>query len=482
MPVRTNYALNDGVSIAYQVTGEGPDLVVVPGFVSHLEMDWTEPRLARFLEQLSSFCRLIRMDKRGTGLSDPVPGIPTLEERMEDVHAVMDAAGSERATLFGYSEGGPMSALFAATYPERTKGLIIYGSFPSGAALPDDDRFERQVIDRWGEGNSVNFFAPSVAHEPGRRMTFGAYERAAASPGMARALIAALDQTDISAVLPQVRVPTLILHRRGDMFPVDRARWMAEQVEDGRFIELEGADHLPFYGDTASILGEIEEFVTGTRSAAPVERALATVLFTDIVDSTKRASELGDRRWREVLNAHNELTRNHVAASQGRAIKSTGDGYLASFDGPARAINCARDLTTALAPLGIQIRAGVHTGECELMGEDIAGMAVHIGARISDLGSPSEVIVSSTVKDLVVGSNIRFTDLGEHELKGVPDRWRLYLVGGKESEAEPIDQSRSHRPGDRLGLTLARRAPNVPRRLVGALSRTGTRRDRDRRR
>ncbi|MGI8727617.1 MAG: adenylate/guanylate cyclase domain-containing protein [Solirubrobacterales bacterium] len=476
MPVSTHYALNDGVNIAYQVTGEGPDLVVVPGFVSHLEMDWAEPQFAAFLEQLGSFCRLIRLDKRGTGLSDPAPGIPTLEERMEDVHAVMDAAGSERATLLGYSEGGPMSTLFAATYPERTQGLIIYGSFPNGAALLGE-RFLRDVIDHWGEGNIVNYFAPSVAHEPGRRMASGAYERAAASPGMARALIAALDQTDVSAVLPHVRVPALVLHRRGDMFPVESARWMAGQLQNGRFVELEGADHTPFYGDAASLLGEIEEFVTGTRSSGVVERALATVLFTDIVESTRRASELGDRTWRELLTTHNELTREHVLAARGQPIKSTGDGYLATFDGPARAVNCARELTTALAALGIQIRAGIHTGECELMGDDIAGLAVHIGARIGALGGPGEVVVSSTVKDLVVGSAIKFADRGEHELKGVPDRWHLYTAcDNGDEESEPIDNSRAHRPGDRLGLALARHAPEVSRRLMGALSRTGSRR------
>ena len=482
MPVSTHYALNDGVSIAYQVTGQGPDLVVVPGFVSHLEMDWTEPQLARYLEQLSSFCRMIRLDKRGTGLSDPVPGIPTLEERMEDVHAVMDAAGSERATLFGYSEGGPMSVLFAATYPERTEGLIVYGSFPSGGALPDGSRFQSEVIDRWGEGNVVNFFAPSVAHEPGRRLAFGAYERASASPGMARALVAALDKTDVSDVLPQVRVPTLVLHRRGDMFPAERARWMAEQMPEGRFVELEGADHLPFYGDTESILGEVEEFVTGSRTAPPAERALATVLFTDIVESTEHASKLGDHRWRELLDAHNQLTRRHVEAARGRPIKSTGDGYLAVFDGPARAVNCARDLAAAVAPLGIQIRAGVHTGECELLGDDIAGLAVHIGARISALADAGEVIVSSTVKDLVVGSKIRFSDRGEHELKGISERWRLYRVSGNgDGEEEPIDNTRSHRAGDRLGLAVARYAPRVSRGLVDALSRTSSRRARARR-
>jgi class 3 adenylate cyclase len=340
-----------------------------------------------------------------------------------------------------------------------------------------------EVIGRWGEGNVVNFFAPSVAHEPGRRLAFGAYERAAASPGMARAVIDALDRTNVSEVLPHVRVPTLVLHRRGDMFPVESGRWMAEQVADGRFVELEGADHLPFYGDTESVIGEIEEFVTGARSSLPVDRALATVLFTDIVDSTRRASELGDGRWREILDAHNELTCRLVEEAQGRPIKSTGDGYLAVFDGPAKAVNCARGIAVAVSQLGIQIRAGVHTGECELLKDDIAGLAVHIGARISSLADAGEVVVSSTVKDLVVGSNIQFVDRGEHELKGVPDRWRLYVVSDNGSrELEPIDNTRSKRPGDRVGLALARHAPTVSRRLVDAVSRTGSRRARGQRR
>jgi class 3 adenylate cyclase len=475
MPIRTNYALNGDISIAYQVSGEGPDLVVVPGFVSHLEMDWTEPDLARFLEQLSTFGRLIRLDKRGTGLSDPVPGIPTLEERMEDVHAVMDAAGSERATLFGYSEGGPMSVLFAATYPERTSGLILYGSFPSGGAVPDRDRFTSSVLDHWGEGNLASLFAPSIADEPGRKMAFGAYERAAASPGMARALIDALDETDVSDVISQVRVPTLVLHRRDEMFPIEPARWMAEQVEEGRFVELEGVDHLPCYGDSEAVLGEIEEFVTGMRSSRPPQRTLATVLFTDIVGSTERAAELGDNRWRELLQAHNDLTRQHVDAARGRLIKSTGDGYVATFDGPARAIACARGLTEAVKQIGLEIRAGVHTGECELLEDDIAGIAVHIAARISALADADEVLVSSTLKDLVVGADIGFTERGERELKGVPGRWRLYVAGESGHLRDPIDDSRARRPGDRLGLTLARHAPQVSQRLVRALSRTGTR-------
>jgi class 3 adenylate cyclase len=306
-------------------------------------------------------------------------------------------------------------------------------------------------------------------------MAFGAYERAAASPGMARALIDALDETDVSDVISQVRVPTLVLHRRDEMFPIEPARWMAEQVEEGRFVELEGVDHLPCYGDSEAVLGEIEEFVTGMRSSRPPQRTLATVLFTDIVGSTERAAELGDNRWRELLQAHNDLTRQHVDAARGRLIKSTGDGYVATFDGPARAIACARGLTEAVKQIGLEIRAGVHTGECELLEDDIAGIAVHIAARISALADADEVLVSSTLKDLVVGADIGFTERGEHELKGVPGRWRLYVAGESGHLRDPIDDSRARRPGDRLGLTLARHAPQVSQRLVRALSRTGTR-------
>ncbi|MBK5232525.1 MAG: adenylate/guanylate cyclase domain-containing protein [Thermoleophilia bacterium] len=444
MAPKTQYARNGDANIAYQVAGEGPsDLVIVSGFVSHLEMDWGSPENARFFERLSSFCRLIRFDKRGTGLSDPVFGVPTLEERMEDARAVMDAVGSKRATLLGYSEGGSMSVLFAATYPERTAGLIIYGSFPNGAALASSSgdlvRMVRNYLQNWGEGHSVDLFAPSIAGDPEQKALIGVYERSAASPRMARGIMAAVDETDVTDVLPNVRVPTLVLHRRDEAIPIEGAREMAKQIPDARFVELEGSDHWMHIGDSAAILGEIEEFVTGTRHAPVAERALATVMFTDIVGSTERAGELGDTGWRQVLERHNELTRKLVERSGGRPIKSTGDGYLATFDGPTRAVNCASDLTEAVRPLEIEIRAGIHTGECEFIGDDIAGMAVHIGARVSATADAGEVVVSSTVKDLVVGSGIQFEDRGERELKGVPGSWRLYLVGKEaDSPAEPV--------------------------------------------
>lgn len=472
MTPRTRYAVNGDVNIAYQVSGGGPDLVIVPGFVSHLEMDWAAPHAAGFLERLSSFCRLIRLDKRGTGLSDPSAEIPTLEKRMEDVHAVLDAVGSERATLLGYSEGGPMAALFAATYPERTEGLIMYGTFSNGSEMLARDmdmarRFEELVLEHWGDGNLLDLFAPSAAGRKSLKEAFGVYERAAASPGMARAVLAALAETDVSPVLPSVRVPTLVLHRKQEIFPIAGARRIAELIPDARMVALDGQDHLPFFGDPEAVLGEVEEFMTGDRSAPRPDSALMTVMFTDIVESTVRASALGDAEWREHLRRHNDLTRGKVAAWGGQPVKSTGDGYLATFDGPAKAVGCARELTDEITSLGIELRAGVHIGECELLGDDIAGMAVHIGARIGALAGPGEVLVSSTVKDLMIGSTAGFTDRGEHELKGVPGQWRVYRVGDPDEVAEPIDNARLRRSGDRLKLGMARRAPRTSRRLLG---------------
>ncbi len=431
MPPRTQYAHNGDVSIAYQVLGEGPlDLIIVPGFVSHLDLDWSNPLATGFLHRLASFSRLIRFDKRGTGLSDPVPGVATLEDRMEDVRAVMDAVGSRRAALFGYSEGGPMAALFAATYPERTTGLIMYGSFASGAATPAGvlRRLMDVIEHHWGEGMLLDFFAPSVAHQDQIRALTGTYERAAASPGMARALIEALSQTDVTPVLSSIAVPTLVLHRRDEVISVEGARTLAREIPGARFVELDGIDHWPFLGDSDAIVDEVQEFLTGARHVREPERALATVLFTDIVGSTERAAELGDARWRDLLERHDRVVRAQIDRLRGRTIKSTGDGVLATFDGPARAIRCAAAMATDVAELGVEIRAGIHTGECEFIGDDIAGMAVHIGARIAGLAAPGEVLVSSTVKDLVAGSGLDFADRATHALKGVPDEWRLYAA------------------------------------------------------
>jgi pimeloyl-ACP methyl ester carboxylesterase len=431
----TRYARNGDVHVAYQIVGSGDlDLVLVPGFVSHVELQWADPRSARFLEGLASFSRLITFDKRGTGLSDPVPGLPTLEERMEDLRAVLDAVGSERAALLGVSEGGPMSLLFAATYPERTTALVLYGTFAKGladtehpAALPEE-QFDRVIaaVDAWGEGRSIDLLGPSfVEVEDIAHRVWGAFERMAASPGMARACVQAWREVDLTGVLPAITAPTLVLHRTGDFFPIGEARYLAEHIAGARFAEVPGSDHLPWLGDTGSILAEIEEFLTGERHEVRADRILATVLFTDVVGSTKRAAEVGDEAWRDLRERHDALVRKQLAYFRGREVKSMGDGFLATFDGPARAVRCARSIVRLMPELGIEVRAGVHTGECDVTGDDIGGIAVHIGARVGALAAAGEVLVSSTVRDLVVGSGLVFDDRGLHELKGVPGEWAL---------------------------------------------------------
>ncbi len=484
---KTRYAKNGDVSIAYQVVGEGPlDLVLVPGYISHLDLMWSVPEAPAFLRRLASFSRLIQFDKRGTGLSDPVPGLPTLEERMEDLHAVLDAVGSERAALFGVSEGGPMSILFAATYPERTAAMVIYGSTPRFAVsddfLPEKQEFVKRVsrsvdllANNWGEGRSVEVFAPSFAHDEAVKRSFGLMERASASPAMFASLMSALKEIDVTGILPVIGVPTLILHRTGDpVIPVEAARYMGEHIPGARYVELPGDDHIPWLGDGDRAVDEVEQFLTGARQSRDPDRILATVLFTDIVASTRRASELGDRRWRELLEAHDEGVRHQVELHGGRVVKSLGDGYLAAFDGPARAIRCGRAVTDDAVLLGIEVRAGVHTGECELLGEDVGGMAVHIGARVAAKAGPGEVLVSSAVRDLVVGSGIEFEDRGTHTLKGVPGSWSLLAVqdGGAAHPPEaPVREApdrlapnlETPKRGDRLALRIARSAPSLVR-------------------
>ncbi len=435
----TRYAKSGDVNIAYQVTGGGPfDLVLVAGFISHLEYDWEDPGSRAFFERLTSFSRLIRFDKRGTGLSDRPGGLPDLETRMGDVRAVTDAAGSERAALFGYSEGGPMSCLFAATYPERTSALVLYGTYAKRRD-PDDDypwaptREERlayadEIERAWGSEADMARMAPGA--DPAMQRWWATRARAAASPGAARALILMNSEIDVRAVLPSIRVPTLVLHRSGDRDsrPAE-GRYIAERIPGARFVELPGDDHIPWI-DADQIVDEVQEFLTGVRPAPEPDRVLATVLFTDIVGSTERAAALGDRRWRELLREHHALVRRELERFRGLEVDTAGDGFLATFDGPARAVRCARALVAALAESGIEIRAGLHTGECELLGDKVAGIAVHIGARVAALAEPGEVLVSSTVKDLVAGSGIEFEERGEHELKGVPGAWRLYAVAG----------------------------------------------------
>jgi class 3 adenylate cyclase len=437
----TRYARSGDVHIAYQAFGQGElDLVLVGGFTSHLEMMWELEQPASFLSGLASFARVINFDRRGTGMSDPVSEAPTLEQRMDDVRAVMDAAGSERAALLGFSEGASMSILFAATYPDRVQALVISGGLARSTAAPDypwalpaEDLIAsgtELIAPHWGEGEMIEVGAPSVADDPTARAWWGRLERSSASPGMLFSLVQMFLDIDVRAIVPSVHVPALVIHRTHDrLVNVRHGRWLAEHLPNAKLAELPGDDHAPWFGDSERVLGEIEEFLTGSRQAADRDRVLATVLFTDIVDSTKTAAELGDRRWREVLRAHDEMIRRELERFGGRPVKSMGDGFLATFDGPARGIRCAQALAGAAEPLGIRIRAGLHTGECELLEDgDIGGIAVHIASRVSALAGPDEVLVSRTVRDLVAGSGIEFSERGQHELKGVPDVWDILAV------------------------------------------------------
>jgi class 3 adenylate cyclase len=440
MQPETQYAKSGDVHIAYQVVGDGPlDLVYVPGWVSHVEYQWENPRLARAFERLASYSRLILFDKRGTGLSDRVPdsALPTLEERMDDVRAVMDAAGSERAALFGTSEGGPMSLLFASTYPERTRALILQASYPMRRWTPDfpwgvtpeQQAVYAELTERnWGKGGDIGFRTPADASARDMQR-FANLCRMAASPGAALTLLKMNFEIDVRSVLPTIQVPTLILHRTDDQrVNVGGSRYMAKRIPGAKYVEFPGDSHAWWFGDTDAILDAIEEFLTGTHHAPEPDRVLATVLFTDIVGSTEHAARLGDRRWRELLDDHDRLVRGQIERSRGRLVKHAGDGVLATFDGPAHAVRCAGAIRTEVREFGLEVRAGLHTGECELIGEDVGGIAVHIGQRVSTLAEPNEVLVSSTVKDLVAGSGLRFEDRGTHVLKGVPDDWRLFRV------------------------------------------------------
>lgn len=438
-PPRTHYARSGDAHIAYQVYGDGPiDVVLVPGFVSNVEHYWEMPNVPGQFARIASFARLILLDKRGTGLSDPVVEVPTLEQRMGDLEAVLDAVGSRRTALWGISEGGPMSVMFAATYPERTTELILYGTSPRFSAAPDfpfgwSEEFAEnnfaEVEERWGDGALLEMFAPSLVDDPMAREMWGRYQRAGASPSMARRVLEALWEIDVRDILPTVSVPTLIVHRRDErVAPVEGARLMAEQIPHAKLVELDGADHLPMVGDFEAIIDEIEEFLTGARRPRSYDRVLSTVLFTDIVGSTERAAELGDQQWRQLLERHDSVVRRQLDRYDGQEVKRTGDGFLATFDGPARAVRCAGDISEALRSAGLHVRAGVHTGECELMADDIGGMAVHIAARVMGVAEADQVLVSSTVKDLVVGSGLKFADRGAHSLKGLSDDWRLYAV------------------------------------------------------
>ena len=434
MQPATKYAKSGDVHIAYRVFGDGPrDIVLIPGTLSHLELTWEFPSNEHLLKRLTAFSRVIVFDKRGQGLSDRVAE-QTLEERIGDVRAVMDAAGSDRATIYGWSEGGPMSLMFAATYPERTLALVLYGTYASVKSEPwslsreQGEQILKEVEAHWGEGILLAVNAPSALGDKAMVQRVAQLERASASPGSIVTLMLANYELDVRHLLPSVRVPTLILHRTGDaLVPVAAGRYLAEHIPGARYVEIPGMDHLVLDNATQDVIAdEIEEFMTGVRPAPEPDRVLATVLFTDIVGSTGHASAIGDRKWVDLLESHNELAKREIGRFRGRAVKSTGDGVLATFDGPGRAVRCAQAISSGVNDLGIKVRAGLHTGECELLGADVGGIAVHIAARVAALAGADEVFVSSTVKDLVAGSGIQFEARGSHALKGVPGEWALF--------------------------------------------------------
>jgi class 3 adenylate cyclase/esterase/lipase len=429
----TRYAKSGDVHIAYQVFGNGPvDLVYVPGFVSHLENLWEQPDLARWLLRLARFARVIMFDKRGTGLSDRMGELPSFDQRMDDLRAVMDAAGIECAAMLGLSEGGPLAMLFAATYPDRCRALVLYGTFARFASwIPTAEKLQAMLdyIDKdWGSGVTAGRFAPSRRDDPAFQQWMGRFERLGASPAAAMALMRMNSQVDVTGILSAIRMPTLVIHRTGDqVVAVEGGRFLAEHIPRARYVELPGIDHFVFIGDNTSEIGDrIEEFLTGSTTTAERDRVLATVLFTDIVGSTAHAEQLGDQRWRDLLDAHHATVRRELVRFRGTEVKSLGDGFLAVFDGPARAIRCASGITEAVRALGIEVRTGLHTGEVQVGEDDVRGIAVHIAARVAALAGAGEVLVSRTVRDLVAGSGIRFIERGRHSLHGLQETMELY--------------------------------------------------------
>ena len=434
LPV-TQYAKSGEVYVAYQVFGSGPfDLVFVPGWTSNLDLWWDNPLTSNWLKGLGRFSRVIMFDKRGTGLSDRSVGPPGMEQRIDDIRAVMDAAGSQRAAVLGISEGGSLAALFAATHPDRCQALVLHGAFAKFTSWfptqSDLDAFFAYVREKWGSGGNMVKFSPSRKDDQTYRQWWARRERASASPSTAIALMQMNSEIDISAILPSVRVPTLIIHRRHDpVIEINGGRELAALIPNSQFFESQGIDHTPWTGDDVDLIAQrIEEFLTGSRPPARFDRVLATVLFTDIVASTERAQSLGDTRWKALLNAHNEVVRRELTQFRGKEIKSLGDGFLATFDGPARAVHCALSIIEAVRALGIEVRAGVHTGEIELEESDIGGIGVHIAARVVGHAAAGECLVSRTLKDLVVGANLRFADRGSQYLKGLAEPMNLFAV------------------------------------------------------
>jgi pimeloyl-ACP methyl ester carboxylesterase len=436
---QTGYARIDGLSIAYQLFGDGPPLVVVPGYMTNLDQNWEWPGYARFFERLGAFARVILIDRRGTGLSDQPQAHSSFEDTMFDVRAVMDEVGVTKAALLGGGEGGPTCMLFAATFPERTSALVLCAPFVVRAWAPDvpwgitpevRDRGLASVDRNWGrEPMGLRVFAPSLAADPAFIEWYLRALRAGGTPNQARAWYEMTTSIDVRRILPAIRVPTLIVHRTGDRaLPIESSEYLVGQIAGARLVALPGTDHFWFAGDADALTDEFQEFLTGARPAAEVDRVLATILFTDIVGSTQRAAAMGDREWRRLLAAHYDLLRAEIERFGGRLHETTGDGVKATFDGPARGVRCARSIVGRIGSLGLEIRAGLHTGEVELRDGSFGGIAVHIAARVMALAGPSEVLVSSTVKDLVVGSGLHFADRGLQDLKGVPDQWRIYSV------------------------------------------------------
>jgi len=431
----TRYAKSGNVHVAYQVFGNGDiDLAFFPGFVTNIEVYWEEPHFARWLRRLASFARVITFDKRGTGLSDRVDVLPTMDERMDDVRAVMDAAGSERAAIFGLSEGGSLSTLFAAHYPERCRALVLWGAFAKFSSwFPTSERLEKffdYVETSWGTGGNIGAWAPTMKDDPAFREWFAKRERASASPAAVVALMRMNMTIDISGILPYVHVPTLVVHRTNDpVVNVEGGRQLASSIPNARLLELPGFNHFPFLGDDADqVTNEVIEFLTGVRPVVGDERILATVLLTDIVGSTKHAEAMGDRRWRELLDAHNAIFRRELMRFRGKEVKTTGDGFLATFDRPGRAIQCALALIASVRRLGLEIRAGLHTGEVEVVENDVRGIAVHVAARVAALAKPNECLVTRTLKDLVAGADVSFSAHGKRHLKGLAEAVDLFTV------------------------------------------------------
>jgi len=439
MDAEIKYAKSGAVNIAYQVIGDSSlDLVIVPGWVSNIDCFWEEPSMERFLKRLASFCRVILFDKRGTGLSDRITETPTLEERMDDVRAVMDAVGSKKAALLGYSEGGPMCALFAATYPNRTRSIVMIGAYarrlqapnyPWGQTVKEEQALIKMIQNEWGGPLGLEARAPDMVSDSNFRTWWAKYLRNGASPSTAVALARMNAEIDVRHVLPTIQVPALVMHCKGDRaVRVGCGRYMAEQIPAAEYIELSGENHLPFVGNADEILDEVEDFLTGVRHGPQPDRVLLTVMFTDIVDATRLAAKLGDQQWHDLLRRHHSVIRKELIHFNAQEVDNAGDGFLATFDGPARGIRCACAISEAVKQLGISVRIGLHAGECELLGEKPEGIAVHIGSRVSSIAGADEVLVSSTVKDLVAGSGLEFDDRGLHPLKGVPGEWHIFRV------------------------------------------------------